>query len=334
MRQSFMSVNELPTNELLNNHAAIEFEQFGSPKTLRIVNKKVEDIQPHQILVRNHATSINPIDYKTRQGLGWAAKENANKLPMTLGYDVVGQVIALGSEINSEDFKVGDSVIGFVGFPFQAGCYSQCVTASSEELVKVARHAYAYAALPLAGLTAYQGLFDIGQLKAGQTALISGASGGVGYIAVQLALKAGADVIAVASAKNHDKIKALGNITVIDYKDIAAFETLPNIDLWFDLVGGNSAIEQLTAANDVARVVTVPTISKDQISEALGHKIQSILGMLVCLNNDQLTNLSQAVEKGELRLNIAKYIDYKNVVNAHELAESGQLSGKIVVTLG
>jgi len=328
-----MSVNELPTNEFLKNYAAVEFEQFGSPKELRIITKNVEAVLSHQILVRNYATSINPIDYKTRLGLGWAAKENADKLPMTLGYDVVGEVIAVGNKINRNDFKVGDSVVGFVGFPLQAGCYAQCVTASPEELVKVARHAYAYAALPLAGLTAYQGLFDIGQLQAGETVLISGASGGVGFLAVQLALKAGAHVIAVASTKNHDKIKALGNVDVIDYQDKTVFETLPTIDLWFDLIGGDCAIEQLTAAKNIKRVVTVPTMSKDKICEMLGHKINSILGMLVNLNNDQLTILSQAVEKGELRLNIAKYIDYKNAATAHELAESGQLSGKIVITL-
>jgi NADPH2:quinone reductase len=326
MRQSFMLVNDLP-----KNYAAVEFEQFGPANELHITTRQIENLLPTQLLVRNYATSINPIDFKTRQGLGWAAQQNADKLPMILGYDVAGEVLAKGDSVT--DFAVGDKVIGFVGFPLRAGCYAQYVVAAADELVKVTRHTYASAALPLAGLTAYQGLFDIGQLQKGETVLISGASGGVGYLAVQLALNCGAKVIAVASAKNHEKLNALGDIMIIDYKDIKVFEALPSIDLWFDLVGGDSAIEQLTAAKNVTRVVTVPTLSKDKISDAISGNIESVQGMLVSLNNDQLTFLSQAVEKGELRLNIAKYIGYKNAAVAHQLAESGELNGKIVITL-
>jgi len=326
-----MSVNDQPYKNTTITSDVIEFKNFGNAEELEVTQCVVNELLPHQLLIRNYATSVNPIDFKTRQGLGWAAAQNADKLPMVLGYDVAGEVIAKGTDVS--EFSVGDNVLGFVGFPLTAGAYAQHVIAIADELTKVSDHNNAYSALPLAGLTAYQGLFDIGKLKAGETVLISGASGGVGYIAAQLALNIGANVIALASKKNHEKLKALGSMTLIDYTDADAFEALPNIDLWFDLVGGNNAIEQLTAAPKVERLVTVPTITKDEICNVLSTKILSIEGMLVAKNQEQLSFLAKAVENGDLRLNIAKYVDYKNAIEAHNFAESGDLNGKIIITL-
>ncbi|MGB0899862.1 MAG: NADP-dependent oxidoreductase, partial [Psychrobium sp.] len=226
-----------------------------------------------------------------------------------------------------------DSVIGFVGFPLKAGCYSEYIIAQSEELVAVARQYNALAGLPLAGLTAYQGLFEHGKLKSGETVLISGASGGVGYLAVQLALNAGANVIAVASKHNHAKLKELGDVTVVDYQQSDAFEELPAIDLWFDLIGGEPAILQLTAANALERLVTVPSVSKDFVCDSVLGKASESTGMLVKGDKTQLTNLIRAVENNSLRLNIAKYMMLSQVQEAHRLAESGTLSGKIVLTM-
>lgn len=326
-----MSVNDQSCNNPVNSSDVIEFKSFGSADELEIEQRIIGELLPHQLLIRNYATSVNPIDFKTRQGLGWAAAQNADKLPMVLGYDVAGEVVAKGQEVT--EFSLGDNVLGFVGFPLIAGAYAQHVIANSDELTKVSHHDNAYAALPLAGLTAYQGLFDIGKLKAGETILISGASGGVGYLAVQLALNVGAKVIALASQKNHEKLKALGDMILIDYSNHEAFGTLPNIDLWFDLIGGDNAIKQLSAAPKVKRLVTVPTITKDEISDALSKKISAINGMLVNQNKEQLSFLTQAVENGDLCLNIAKYVDYKNAVKAHQLAEFGELNGKIIITL-
>jgi len=326
-----MSVNEKTCSNTAITSNVIEFKRFGDAKELQIAPRVVNDLLPHQLLIRNYATSVNPIDFKTRQGLGWAAAQNSDKLPMVLGYDVAGEILATGKDVT--EFSVGDNVLGFVGFPLTAGAYAQHVVAVADELTRVSDLKNEYSALPLAGLTAYQGLFDIGKLKAGETVLISGASGGVGYIAVQLALNIGVKVIGLASKNNHEKLRALGDITLIDYRDVDALSTLPDVDLWFDLIGGTHAINQLTTAPKVARLVTVPTITKDEICNALSSKISSIEGMLVTKNKEQLSFLSQAVENGDLRLNIAKYVDYKDAIKAHKLAQSGELNGKIVITL-
>ncbi|MCG7530892.1 NADP-dependent oxidoreductase [Psychrobium sp. MM17-31] len=311
-------------------YSAVEFHEFGEPDKLSYVQRETKDLASTQIRVKTLATSINPIDFKTRQGLGWAAQENADKLPMVLGYDALGEIVEIGADVS--EFAIGDKVVGFVGFPLDAGCYSQYVVATSDELVKVERSYNALAALPLAGLTAYQGLFEHGKLKAGETVLISGASGGVGYLAVQLALNAGAKVIAVASKASGDKLLALGEVTLIDYSDASVFETLPAIDLWFDLIGGEPAILQLTAANELERLVTVPTVSKDFVCDSVLGKATSALGMLVKNDKQQLTKLVHAVENNELRLNIAKYMPLAQASAAHQLAESGAAGGKIVLT--
>ena len=321
----------MPHSSLPSTFNAVEFSQFGDVEQLVMTQVSPVPLMANEIRVKNIATSINPIDFKTRQGLGWAAQENADKLPMILGYDVVGTVEEIGAEVS--EFNVGDSVIGFVGFPVKAGCYSEYIIAQSEELVAVARHYNALAGLPLAGLTAYQGLFEHGKLKSGETVLISGASGGVGYLAVQLALNAGANVIAVAGKHNHAKLQELGDVTVIDYQQSDAFEELPAIDLWFDLIGGEPAILQLTAANALERLVTVPSVSKDFVCDSVLGKASESTGMLVKGDKTQLTNLVRAVENSSLRLNIAKYMMLSQVQEAHRLAESGALSGKIVLTM-
>ena len=321
----------MPHSSLPSTFNAVEFSQFGDVEQLALTQVSSVSLAANEIRVKNIATSINPIDFKTRQGLGWAAQENADKLPMILGYDVIGTVVEVGTDVS--EFKVDDSVIGFVGFPLKAGCYSEYIIAQSEELVAVARQYNALAGLPLAGLTAYQGLFEHGKLKSGETVLISGASGGVGYLAVQLALNAGANVIAVASKHNHAKLKELGDVTVVDYQQSDAFEELPAIDLWFDLIGGEPAILQLTAANALERLVTVPSVSKDFVCDSVLGKASESTGMLVKGDKAQLTNLVRAVENNSLRLNIAKYMMLSQVQEAHRLAESGTLSGKIVLTM-
>jgi NADPH:quinone reductase len=189
------------------------------------------------------------------------------------------------------------------------------------------------AALPLAGLTAYQGLFEFGQLQAGETVVISAAAGGVGHIAVQLAALHGADVIAVASEKNHSMLRQLGANQVINYNELSQFKSLNDIDLWFDLIGGDAALEQLGLAGNIKRLVTVPTITAPQICSSVAERGCKAQGMLVKPNKNQLTKLVELVENSKLRLNIVKHLDYKQAAQAHLLVEQAKISGKIVLSV-
>ncbi|MDP2562394.1 NADP-dependent oxidoreductase [Psychrobium sp. 1_MG-2023] len=320
-----MSDNCLPSQ-----FNAMAIKEFGAAEVLTLMQLPLPQLDAGQVLVKSNAASINPIDYKTRAGLGWAAQQNADKLPMVLGYDCLGEVVAVADDV--EGFNVGDKVLGMVGFPLNAGAYGEYVSVESKDIIKVSGQASSdLAALPLIGLTAMQGLFSHGNLIAGETVVISGASGSVGFLAVQLALAAGANVVALASSVSNPMLEALGDVQVIDYKTPQALSQLSTVNLWFDLVGGVAAISQLELVENVERLVTVPTITASEVCDSVANKGVEGQGMLVSPDINQLTKLVQMVENQQLRLNIAKIIDFKLAANAHQALESGEIKGKVVL---
>jgi len=320
-----MSQNKLPTQ-----YQAMAVTQFGGPQVLKLTTREMPILDSGEVLVKTIAASINPIDYKTRAGLGWAAEYNKDNLPFVLGYDCFGEVVAVAD--NTSSLTVGDKVIGLVGFPRQAGAYGEYVATPASAVVKVSYlQSRELAALPVAGITAAQGLFEFGQLKALQTVLISGAAGAVGYLAVQLALREGAKVIAVANAKDHKMLSALGPMTLIDYNQLDDFSTVGAIDLWFDLIGGDKACAQLAQVATVRRLVTVPSITAPAVIDAVVVKGTHAQGMLITQDTNRLKKLALMVEKGELKLNIAKYMNFDQAALAHHQLENGQVKGKIVL---
>ena len=164
----------------------IAISQFGDPDVLVTQTSPIPQPQAGEVLVKVHFSGVNPIDVKTRAGLGWAASENKDNLPWVPGYDISGQVASLGE--SSERFSVGDNVAGFVGFPLTGGGYSQyiCVPESALSLVPDSVTLEAAAALPLAGQTAVQALDKAG-VHEGDRVLILAGAGGVGHIAIQVA---------------------------------------------------------------------------------------------------------------------------------------------------
>ncbi|NRA52756.1 MAG: NADP-dependent oxidoreductase [Gammaproteobacteria bacterium] len=322
-----MSFIELPTT-----YNAMAITKFGDADTLRLIERPLQLPATGEVLIKVSSAAVNPIDVKTRAGLGWAAQQNADKLPFVAGYDCYGEVVAVGDGVS--EFSEHDMVVGMVGFPLVAGCYAQYVLAQAANVTTVGNDINAdIAALPLAGLTAYQGLFEFGQLQAGDTVVISAAAGGVGHIAVQLAAMKGAHVIAVASVHNHQMLSELGATQVINYHELSQFESLTNVDLWLDLIGGDAAIEQLALAGEVKRLVTVPTMSAAAVCNSVTAKGTIGQGMLVKPELTQLIELVELVEKGKLRLNIVKQLDFKLASEAHMLIEQANVSGKIVLTM-
>lgn len=322
-----MSVIQLP-----DSYSAMAITEFGDCKVLKLIEKPLQMPGATEVLIKVISASVNPIDVKTRAGLGWAAQQNADNLPMIPGYDCYGQVVATGDEAST--LACGDLVTGMVGFPLAAGSYGQYVLALADDLVRVdPKMGQDIAALPLAGLTAYQGLFEFGHLQAGETVVISAAAGGVGHIAVQLATLHGARVIAIASEKNHSMLRQLGADEVINYNQLDQFESLNDIDLWFDLIGGAAALEQLALVGNIKRLVTVPTITAPQVCSSVQDSGCAAQGMLVKPNFSQLTKLVELVENSKLRLNIVKHIDYKQAAEAHRLIEQAKISGKIILTI-
>jgi NADPH:quinone reductase-like Zn-dependent oxidoreductase len=211
---------------------AIIISRYGSPEVLQYEDVETPQIRPEQLLIKVHASSVNPIDWKTRKGM--LSILTGNRFPLILGFDVAGEVLEVGSQVTR--FKVGDAIYGSTNFP--GGAYAE-FTVVSENLAahKPINMTYEQAAtVPLAALTALQALRDLGNVKSGQKVLINGASGGVGIFAVQIAKVLGAEVTGVSSSKNLDFVKSLNADLVIDYTLQDFTEGNVQYDIIFDVV--------------------------------------------------------------------------------------------------
>jgi NADPH:quinone reductase-like Zn-dependent oxidoreductase len=216
--------------------AAIQ-NSVGGPDVLVIANRPDPTPKASEVLVRVKAAGINPVDGAVRAGYYPLLGEP----PFILGWDISGTVEALGAGVSG--FRVGDEVFGMPRFPKQAAAYAELTAVPADEIVlkpKRAGHLEA-GALPLAGLTAWQGLVRHGGLKSGQRVLIHAAAGGVGHLAVQIAKAHGAYVVATASPAKLDFVRNLGADEVIDYTKGDFTDQVRDIDLVLEPLGGEHA---------------------------------------------------------------------------------------------
>lgn len=313
----------------------LQITAFGAPSVLRLNPSQDKVPAEGEVRVRICFAGVNPIDAKTRAGLGWAAAQNKEKLPWTPGYDVAGVVEKVGPGVGS--LAEGDKVCGMVGFPLAAGGYGESVVAREEELVKLEDIGLRQgAALPLAGLTAWQGLFEHGALKAGQRVLILAGAGGVGHLAVQFASAYGAEVVATASGDNHSFLHALGASKMVDYHDADwAAQVVADgpVDLVLDLVGGESGKAALACVKPGGRLVTVPTITAQQIKDAATGSAIEVLGMLVHPDRQQLSQMLILLRQGEVQITISGEFPLAEGALAHQAIEQGHVRGKLLLRM-
>ncbi len=229
---------------------AIRFHKFGGPEVLKAEEVPVPVPGDGELLIKVYASSVNPVDWKIREG-----KRN-EKFPVTLplipGWDVSGVVEETGEGVYN--FKQGDEVYGRPDPTKDGSAEYMVVKAGLVSLKPKSIDHVKAAAVPLAGLTAWQGLFEFGKLQKGQKVLIHAASGGVGTFAVQFAKWKGAYVIGTASGHNLNFVKQLGADEVIDYKKERFEDKLTDLDLVFDTIGGDtqkaSPVKVTTRLND------------------------------------------------------------------------------------
>ncbi|MEX0335961.1 NADP-dependent oxidoreductase [Vibrio tubiashii] len=309
----------------------IAISQFGDPDVLVTQTSPIPQPQAGEVLVKVHFSGVNPIDVKTRAGLGWAASENKDNLPWVPGYDISGQVASLGE--SSERFSVGDNVAGFVGFPLTGGGYSQyiCVPESALSLVPDSVTLEAAAALPLAGQTAVQALDKAG-VHEGDRVLILAGAGGVGHIAIQVAVAAKAEVFTTCSEANLDYMATLG-AHAVNYQFAPVSERVEEADVLIDLVGGDAALDALKCLKDGAKVVTVPTLTAELICEKAKLLGFEATGMLVDPNPEQLDALLYMVSVGLVKTEIQQVYPMTEVVEAHKQIETGHTRGKVLLDM-
>ena len=205
--------------------------EYGSNDVVKIQEVEKPQPNPGEVLVRIRTAGVNPIDWKIRNGAG---KRIGLELPINLGSEIVGEVEKLGRSVTQ--FKVGDSVYGTV----KVGGFSEYVSVPIDSIALKPSELSddEAAAIPLAGLTAWQALFDNAHLTKGQKIFITGASGAVGSLAVQFAKAHGAHVIALSSTLSADFLKSIGADEVIDYQKSKLEDMVQDVDVVFDAVGG------------------------------------------------------------------------------------------------
>ena len=295
---------------------AVIVRETGTADVLKLEEADRPEPGDGEVLVRVHAASVNPIDWKRRSGI------SETQLPAVLGNDVSGTV-----ELSRADgFAEGDEVFGMAA----AGGYAEYTTAAQGAIAKKPEglsHEEA-AALPVAGMTAWQALFDRGGLDSGQTALVAGAAGGVGHLAVQFAKNAGARVIGTGSARNRDFVLGLGADEYVDYTSQDVSEAVSGVDVAFDTVGGDTTESLLPTLRDGGVLVTIANAPPEEAARARGVRAELLV---MSPNPEQLARLGELVASGDVRLEISEVLPLSDVRRAHELSESGHVRGKIVL---
>jgi len=302
----------------------------GGPEVLQIGVAPVPEPLPTEIRVRVAAAGVNPVDWKTRAGAGMAAV--LGPPPFTVGWDVAGTVDALGAGVTR--FAVGDSVFGMPWFPRQAGGYAEYVTAPSRHFAHrpAGLSEIEAAALPLAGLTAWQCLVDIADVQPGQRVLVHAAAGGVGHLAVQIAKARGAYVIGTASIGKHDLLHDLGIDEAVDYRAEAFERVVEPVDLVYDLIGGEVARRSLDVLRPDGRMICLPSAAASAAMDAAAERGLRASGMLVEPDGDGLEELVRLVDDRWLRVLVAETFPLERASHAHRAGELGRTTGKLVLT--
>lgn len=305
---------------------AAVYDTYGDADVISVREHDEPPVGPDTVLVRVKATSVNPVDWKIR--LGYLQAAYPHHLPIIPGWDVSGVVEAVGPAVVT-GIEVGDEVWGYVRRDdVQWGTSAELVPAPERTVArKPASLSFEEAAaVPLAGLTAYQALVEALDVKAGERVLVHAAAGGVGQFAVQIAAARGCEVVGTASPKNHEMLRSLGVSEVIDYNDGPVSKQLSApVDAVIDLVGGDALEDAPRQTDDTSRIVSIVDA-------------QTVLGLggryvFVRPEREHLDALAALADEGKLRVDVAEKLPLERIADAHLLSESGHTRGKIVVTL-
>jgi NADPH:quinone reductase-like Zn-dependent oxidoreductase len=317
-------LNNLIPEVAMTQIQKIRIHRFGGPEVL-----KADTIEPSladagQVLVNVYAASVNPVDFKIRSGKYPAIKDD--RLPYTLGRDVSGVVEKCGAQATR--FKPGDEVFGMVGiygggYSEQAVLDQDAIAAKPSELDHV--HA---AAIPLAGQTAWQGLFRHGGLKAGQSVLIHGGSGGVGHFAVQFAKARGARVLTTVSTENLDFARSLGADVVIDYKRQRFEDAAFDLDFVFDLIDGETRERSWKLLKKGGVLVSTLTDPSQEKARELGVRA---MRYTVEADGEELAEIAKLVASGKVKPHVQKTFPLGQAADALAAVEKGHSVGKVVL---
>ena len=311
--------------EFLATMKAVRIHDYGGPEVLRHEDAPQPEPAAGEVLVRVHAAAVNPIDWKVRAG--YLKSMIRYPLPMIPGWDFSGVVEAAGNGVT--EWKKGDEVYGRPDLG-RDGAYGEYIAVRAPEIAnkpKSLDHIHA-AAIPLAGLTAWQAIFNVGGLSAGQKILIHAASGGVGSFAVQLAKWKGAYVIGTASARNHDFLRQLGADETIDYQSARFEDAVRDVDVVLDSLAGETRTRSWQVLKKGGILVSI--LGPPSAEEATRYGVRAG-SLLVQPNAAELRELAALADSGKLRTIVETVLPLKEAARAQEINQTLHTRGKIVL---
>jgi NADPH:quinone reductase-like Zn-dependent oxidoreductase len=302
-------------------------ETFGSADVLHLAEAERPTPGPSQVLVRVVAAGVNPVDTAIRAG----RVRLYGPPPFILGAEFSGVVEETGP--GAALFTPGDEVFGMPLFPAITGAYAEYATSPSRQVVGKPSELdhTAAAALPLVGLTAWQGLVEHAGLQAGQRVLIHAGGGGVGHVAIQIAKARGAHVITTASAGKHDFVQSLGADEIIDYRARHFEDIAHNMDVVFDLIGGDTIDRSLTTLRPDGIFLTAVDHWNRDVAARVNQAGYRFMGVSCEPDRLGLNALVHLVQQSKLHIHVGATMHLADAAMAHKLVESGSTTGKIVL---
>ncbi len=306
---------------------AIRIHEFGGPEVMRLDEVAKPTPGPGEVLIAVKAASLNPVDYKTREGKFPPVK--ADQLPLVLGRDVAGVATAFGEGASA--LAVDDEVYAML--PTEVGAFAEWVAIPARLVAKKPKSLdmLQAASVPLAALTAWQGLFDHGGLRAGQSVLIHGASGGVGLFAVQFARAAGAQVFATCSVGQKALVEEIGATRAIDYKNERFEEIARELDLVFDLVGGETQDRSWRTLKRGGALICTMQEPDQGKAEAAGVRAERYTAEP---RGDQLAEIGKMIDDGQVRVILDKVFPLDEAADAENHLQNDHVVGKVVLSVG
>jgi len=303
---------------------AVCIHSFGGPEVLKLESIERPSPEDDEVLIKVRAASVNPVDYKIRSGSYPPVKKQ--QLPKVLGRDVSGTVEKCGRAVQT--MHEGDEV--YTLLDNGPGGYAEYVAVKANLCAPKPKQLdyTSAAAVPLAALTAWQGLFDHGHLIAGQRVLIHGGAGGVGHFAIQFAKAKGATVCTTVSAKDEGFVRSLGADEVVDYKSERFEDTLHDVDLVFDLVAGDTQERSWAVLKDGGTLIS--TLAKPSEAKAREHHARAE-HYLAHPDGPELTEISALIDSGKVKPHIDATYPLEQAAEALRRIEGQHIQGKVVL---
>ncbi|MFQ3229375.1 MAG: NADPH:quinone reductase-like Zn-dependent oxidoreductase [Reinekea sp.] len=305
---------------------AAQINGFGDRSVIELNNIEIPTPGADEVLIKVKSAAVNPVDWKIREG--YLQGMLNHPLPLTLGWDVSGEVVALGDKVTQ--FKIDDAVYSRPEIT-KNGSFAEFMTVTATEVaLKPTSLTWQEAAgVPLAGLTAWQSLYEITKLQKGERVLIHAGSGAVGQFAIQLAKLRGAYVYTTTSARNIELVLSLGADQAIDYHQ-EDFSELRDLDIVFDTIGGDTLDNSWVTLKPRGRLVSVASLPSEEV--AAKHNVNAFY-CFVQPNSEQLTEIAKLADAGKFKVNIDSEFTLDQTSQAHERSETGRAQGKIIVNV-